>query len=404
MARSSKNSASTKKASTGAEGSMARATPKKDNNKLLRTSSSSVSSSSSLSGRVPASSTNSIDNRRVSPRRLGMMTNISLPTNNSSTAIVPAAEIVANIVANTTQCAWARHVGKPCSSKLPPPIPCSIQGCDVLVHHLCIIDWETEHNFEGRVQVVCPNHHDHFINIGGGGKAPPPSLPSIDEDIDEEKMGSSHGDSLDSDISSVDDNNKDAEKLTGDEDDIDFGITEFTSDEFEVNERCSYYMNRGPITTENRAAVEFVYMIEADTLVRSQNTLRKPELAVKLLEKYKQLIEAIPVDRFGSYGLRNIMLVKYYGAKTGSASGIQDKIKTIKRHVQELVRDLQLNKLPSGRGIIDMKNKYIAEKYRDVMKLVSEYSMEHKVYVILIIKLILTRLHSIRTLTTKRKL
>jgi len=373
MARSSKNSAAAKKATTGAKGSMA--TPSKDNNKLLHTSSSTVSSSSSLSGRVPASSTKSIDGRRVSPRRLGTMTNISFPTNKSSTAMVPTSEIVANIVANTTQCAWARHVGKPCNSCLPPPIPCSIQGCDVLVHHLCIIEWETSHNFEGRVQIVCPNHHDHFIDIGGGGKAPPPSLPSIEETVDEEKIGSSHDDSSRSsrsEISSVDGSNKDAEKYTGDEDDINFGITEFTSDEFEVNERCSYYMGRGPITTENRAAVEFVYMIEADTIVRSQNTLRKPELAVKLLEKYKQLIEAIPVDRFGSFGLRNTMLVKYYGAKTGSASGIQDKIKTIKRHVQELVRALQLNKLPSGRRIIDMKNKYIAEKYRDVMKLVSE--------------------------------
>jgi len=152
-------------------------------------------------------------------------------------------------------------------------------------------------------------------------------------------------------------------------------------------------MERGPITTENRAAVEFVYMIEADTIVRSQNTLHKPELAVKLLEKYKQLIEAIPVNRFGGYGLHNLMLVKYYGAKTGSASGIKDKIKTTKRHdVQELVRALQLNKLPSGRGIIDMKNKYIAKKYRDVMKLVSTQCFDHEVHMISIIEIIHTPL------------
>ena len=46
-------------------------------------------------------------------------------------------------------------------------------------------------------------------------------------------------------------------------------------------------------------------MIEADTIVRSQNTLTKPELAAKLLEKYKQLIANIPAERFGEAGLNS---------------------------------------------------------------------------------------------------
>jgi hypothetical protein len=36
--------------------------------------------------------------------------------------------------------------------------------------------------------------------------------------------------------------------------------------------------------------LEFVNMIEADTIVHSRNTLHKPELMAKLWEKYKQLI------------------------------------------------------------------------------------------------------------------
>ncbi len=56
-------------------------------------------------------------------------------------------------------------------------------------------------------------------------------------------------------------------------------------------------------------------MIEADTIVRGQNTLCKPELAAKLLEKYKQLIAAIPANRFGDFGLKEAMCTRFYGAK-----------------------------------------------------------------------------------------
>ena len=140
-----------------------------------------------------------------------------------------------------------------------------------------------------------------------------------------------------------------------DDDDGGTGITEFTADQFEVNERCSYYTNHVPITHDNRLAVEFVYMIEADTLVRSQNTLRKPELAAKLLEKYKQLIAAIPVNQFRDAGLRQTMCLTYYRAKKGTAGGLQDKVRKMKVLVQEVCKQLQLSKLPSGCGIFDVR-------------------------------------------------
>jgi len=158
----------------------------------------------------------------------------------------------------------------------------------------------------------------------------------------------------------------------GDDGNIDdFAITEFTSDDFEVNERCRYYMDNILITSENRAAVEFVYMVEADTIVRSQNTLRKPELAAKLLEKYKQLISLVPSGRFGECGLQAVMCHKYFKAKKSSASGLQEKVKLVKPQVQALCRTLNLTKLPSGRGINDVKMEYIIQKYRETMGEVS---------------------------------
>jgi hypothetical protein len=43
-------------------------------------------------------------------------------------------------------------------------------------------------------------------------------------------------------------------------------------------------------------------------------------------------------------------------------------------------RALQLKKLPSGRGIIDMKNKYIVEKYREALG-----QVRYQMYLILLL-------------------
>jgi hypothetical protein len=213
------------------------------------------------------------------------------------------------------------------------------------------------HHFEGPVSIVCPEHHAHFQAIGGGGKAGPPTVQTFDDD---------GGDSIDGDISFSGGGGLNLGDEEDDDDDYGgTGITEFTSDQFEVNERCSYYMNRVPISHENRKAVEFVYMIEADTIVRSQNTLSKPELAVKLLEKYKQLIAAIPANRFGDDGLKATMCKGYYRAKLGSAGGLQDKVRTLKTLVQKVYGKCDLSKLPSGCGIFDARDRYISEKFVD---------------------------------------
>jgi hypothetical protein len=73
-------------------------------------------------------------------------------------------------------------------------------------------------------------------------------------------------------------------------------------------------------TAGNSAAAEFVYMIEADTQVWSGISLCKPGLAIKLLDKYKELINAIPAACFGDFGLRETMHVWYSGLKKGTAN------------------------------------------------------------------------------------
>ena len=78
-------------------------------------------------------------------------------------------------------------------------------------------------------------------------------------------------------------------------------------------------MGRVPISSDNHQAVEFCYMIEAESLVRSQNTLKKPELAMKILEKYKKLIIDIASNHFGEFGLKELMIKGYFNCKSGSA-------------------------------------------------------------------------------------
>ena len=155
-------------------------------------------------------------------------------------------------------------------------------------------------------------------------------------------------------------------------------INEFSTSEFPINERCSYYMGRVPISADNRQAVEFVYMVEAESLVRSQNTLKKPELAAKLLEKYKQLIAEIPFNRFGEFGLKESMIKGYYNCKSGSAGGFMTKVKEIKTKVQAASRKMAgvgspLSKIPSGKGILDVKKQFIIDRYKDKMGPVSGY-------------------------------
>jgi hypothetical protein len=246
--------------------------------------------------------------------------------------------------ANMNNCAWSQFLRRPCAHTLPPPINCSKDNCNNVIHHMCMIDWEMSENHEGPLQTVCPEHHDYFNEpplpaIGGNG--------IMDDNI------SSSGDGLNLD-----------EEFSGKyDDDDDNGITEYTSDQFEINERRSYYMERVPITSDNRQVVEFVYMMEADTIVRSQNTLCKPELATKLLDKYKHLILAIPANHFGEAGLNEAMCKGYYRAKKGSAAGLMDKVRKLRCLVQDVCKKLQLSKLPSGCGIFDVRDRYVMDKY-----------------------------------------
>jgi hypothetical protein len=92
--------------------------------------------------------------------------------------------------------------------------------------------------------------------------------------------------------------------------------------------------------------------------------------------KYIELIRQIPTNHFSEFGLREGMIDKYYGAKKGGASGFYTKVLDVKKKVQAVTRLIDgigtpLSKIPSGRGLNDVKDQFILNDYKAVMGAVS---------------------------------
>ena len=149
-------------------------------------------------------------------------------------------------------------------------------------------------------------------------------------------------------------------------------LNDYSSDQFSINKCLSYFMDRAAITANTRAAVEYVYMIEAGTLTRGSGT-RGLDVVKKLLHsKYISLIRQIPSSQFGKFGLCEKMIEKYYGAKTGGPSGLYTKVLDVKKKVQVITRVIDgigtpLSKIPSGRGLNDVPREFILNDYKAVM-------------------------------------
>ena len=63
-------------------------------------------------------------------------------------------------------------------------------------------------------------------------------------------------------------------------------------------------------------------MIEAETLCRNENTMKLPELQLKIFNRYKTLINAIPALCFADFALKEAMMqgIKNSKGKDGSGS------------------------------------------------------------------------------------
>ena len=96
-------------------------------------------------------------------------------------------------------------------------------------------------------------------------------------------------------------------------------LNNYSSNQFSLNECCQYFMDRTPISSQNCAAVEFVYMVEAKTLPHHSGTHGLGDVKKLLHSKYIELIGQIPSNQFSEFGLCETMTEHYYGAKKGGA-------------------------------------------------------------------------------------
>jgi hypothetical protein len=119
-------------------------------------------------------------------------------------------------------------------------------------------------------------------------------------------------------------------------------------------------------------------MVEAETLTRDSGTRGLGDVKKLLHSKYIELIRQIPSTHFSKFGLREDMTGRYYGAKKGGASGFYTKVIDTKQKVKSVTGKLDgigtpLSKIPSGRGLTDVREQFILEDYKAVMGAVSLY-------------------------------
>jgi len=180
------------------------------------------------------------------------------------------------------------------------------------VHHLCQSAWERREGFDDTVARLCCLHHPDYKYRAAPAKedasvARAQDVLSRARVVNVESQLTTVGIDLlggSDDIGGDDDDNGSREvgegaasmefpcnEGVGGAASVEFPpfeITDYTADTYDIHERTAHFMERRPITSANRIAVEAVFMIEALTTVRSMRTMRKPEIAAKVQAKYKE--------------------------------------------------------------------------------------------------------------------
>jgi hypothetical protein len=67
-------------------------------------------------------------------------------------------------------------------------------------------------------------------------------------------------------------------------------LNDYSADQFSLDEHCDFYLERQLSSSNNCTAVEFIYMFEAESWVRSSGTRSLPDLKKAMHSKYFELI------------------------------------------------------------------------------------------------------------------
>ena len=134
-------------------------------------------------------------------------------------------------------------------------------------------------------------------------------------------------------------------------------------------ERLDHYMERYPISEENRRSVELAIMVDAGSIVREMGTMTKERREQAFYQEYMSLISEIPSERFVKDGVRLQMQLRFKGMRKGGDMNptnllrkYETEMTSLKKFAYKFPGFGNLSKLPSGTAQLQQLRRPIVAK------------------------------------------
>ena len=134
-------------------------------------------------------------------------------------------------------------------------------------------------------------------------------------------------------------------------------------------ERLDHYMERYPISEENRRSVELAIMVDAGSIVREMGTMTKERREQAFYQEYMSLISEIPSERFVEDGVRLQMQLRFKGMRKGGDMNptnllrkYETEMTSLKKFAYKFPGFGNLSKLPSGTAQLQQLRRPIVAK------------------------------------------
>jgi len=155
-------------------------------------------------------------------------------------------------------------------------------------------------------------------------------------------------------------------------DDFDDMPTDSEASKYSFWDRLEHYMERAPISDENRKAVELAIMVEAGTTVREMDPMKKEAKEKAFLNSYVSIIQEIADDRFDQASVRPAMLLAYKGARKKILEGAtlwrkyESELNEVRKFALKFPGVGNLSQLPSGTAQLhQMKKPLIIKLWKE---------------------------------------
>ena len=134
-------------------------------------------------------------------------------------------------------------------------------------------------------------------------------------------------------------------------------------------ERLDHYMERNPISEENRRCVELAIMVEAGSIVREMGAMTKERREQAFHSEYMSLISEIPDERFVDVTVRQQMQLRCKGMRKGGDMSpanlhrkYESEITSLKKFAYKFPGFGNLSKLPSGTSQLQQLRRPVVAK------------------------------------------